>query len=218
MTNVVMGKVVDTYFKIVSNMKTININDENVSVFEKKPELIKEEKIREWREICRFEGEVRYNQDFTTMFAGFRNYKINISELEEVLISKIKMRADLGEYHLCSDKILEETDINKEIMEEAYEKLLGDYNYNMITSDDKMKDYCELHGLDMRKADCEKVFSLVYPNEIMKIVDGKIAHFTKGEYVIKNGYGICNTYSDSYPVHDDKYAMLNSLYIGKGDN
>lgn len=214
MINVVLGKVVDNYYKVIPNTKTVNRNGEDITVFEKKPELVKEEKIRKWKEICRFEGEVRYNRNSESLFDSYLN-KVYISESEEVWIKQLKMRADLGEYHLCSDKILEETDVDKKIMEEAYEKLLGDYNYDMITSDDKMKDYCELHGLDMRKADCEKVFSLVYPNEIMKIVDGKIAHYTKREYVIKNGTSICSTYCDAYPVHASVSAALSNLKIGE---
>ena len=206
MVNVVLGKVVDNYYKVIPNTKTINRNGEDITVFEKKPELVKEEKIREWKEICRFEGEVRYNRNSESLFDSYLN-KVYISESEEVWIKQLKMRADLGEYHLCSDKILDETDVNKEIMEEAYEKLLGDYNYAMITSDNRMKDYCELHGLDMRKTDCGKVFYLVYPNEIMNIVDGKITHYTKGEYAIKNGTGICGTYCDADPVHVPRYQV-----------
>ena len=44
----------------------------------------------------------------------------------------------------------------------------------MIKSNKLMQDYCDLHGLDYQKADCEKVFTLVYPNKEYEIKDGKM--------------------------------------------
>lgn len=199
MKNVVLGRVVDNYYKLVTNMKTINHNGEDISVFEKKPEMIKEAKIREWKEICSFKGEVNYNKNYEEHSFFSYPYELYISESETVRIKQMKMRADLGEYHLCSDKILEETDVDKEIIEEAYEKLLGDFNYAMITSNDKMKDYCELHGLDMRKVDCEKVFNLVYPNEKMQIIDGKVHHIGTFSTSTLTGTLCCNS-SDVSPL------------------
>lgn len=186
MKSVVLGKVVDNYYKLVSNTKTVNQNGEDVTIFEKKPEMIKEKKIREWKEICSFKGEPLWNYEYRSFEMSslhYHNYHIdrednrsrfNISENEDVVIDKRVFRADLGELHLYSDKTLEEIDVDKEIIEAAYEKILGDFNFAMNTSNEKMKSYCKLHGLNMRKADCEKVFEMVYPGEKYQIVDGKM--------------------------------------------
>lgn len=188
MRSVVLGKVVDNYYKLVSNTKTVNQNGEDVTVFEKKPEMIKEEKIREWKEICSFKGEPVWSYDYNNVWFSLKTSKnLNISENEEVAITQQKFRADLGELHLYSNKILEEIDVNKETIEALYEKLLGDFNFAMNTSDEKMKSYCELHGLDMRKADCKKVFKLVYPSRDFTIVDGKMVVGMIGTYPLKAG-------------------------------
>ena len=72
--------------------------------------LTRETKVKEWTELCSYEGEPRYNSNWV-----FRIYKtVNISEYETVDIENEIFRADLNEMHLHTNKIVEERDINKE--------------------------------------------------------------------------------------------------------
>ena len=97
---------------------------------------------------------------------------LNISEDEEVHIAKEIFRADLNELHLQTDKIVEEIDLDKQVVDMGYEVYLGAFNEMMIESNEKMKSYCDLHKLGYKDTDCIKLFQLLYPNEMYEIVDG----------------------------------------------
>ena len=179
MKSVVLGKVIENIYSV--DPKTKQIKDEHGEekvVYTAKPVLNKEEKLKEWKEILNFEGKPRYNS-YGTYYSFVVVYGcLNISENEEVSITKEIFRADLNELHLYSNKVVDEFDTNKETSTYEYEAHIEQFNKMMNTSNKAMQDYCDLHGLDYRKADCEKVFSLVYPDK---------------EYEIKNGKMVCKS-------------------------
>ena len=195
MKSVVLGKVIEKTYFVEPNTETITIDGEEKVVYKSKPVMKEESKIKEWREICHFDGEPRYNHDnrmWKTYFASlsFDNYCLNVSEDEKVCIEKEIFRADLNELHLHSNKVLEEIEVNKENSTYEYESHVEQFNKMMNTSNKLMKDYCDLHGLDYRKADCEKVFSLVYPDKEYEIKDGKIICIEKSYTLSSSGiYG-----------------------------
>ena len=193
MKSVVLGKVIENVYSVDTKTKTIkDEHGEEKVVYTAKPVLNKEEKVKEWRYILHFEGEPRYNKKILGYF-GFGDISVlNISEDEEVCVKKEIFRADLNELHLYSNKVMEEIDVDKENSTYEYEAHIEQFNKMMNTSNKAMQDYCDLHELDYRKADCEKVFSLVYPDK---------------EYEIKDGKMICKT---SYTILDSGYYAIGS--------
>lgn len=207
MKSVVLGKVIENVYSV--DPKTTTIKDEHGEekvVYTAKPVLNKESKIKEWRYILHFEGEPKYNTKnsyyYLKMYiasydSDYSKY-LNISDNEEVAIIEEIFRADLNELHLHSNKVMEEIDVNKESSTYEYEAYIEQFNKMMNTSNKAMKDYCDLHGLDYRKADCEKVFSLVYPDK---------------EYEIKNGKMICKENTFKYKLAQiDDIKVATAIY------
>ena len=191
MKSVVLGKVIENIYSVDPKTKTIkDEHGEEKVVYTAKPVLNKEEKIKEWKEILNFEGKPKYNS-YGTYYSFVGVYGcLNISENEEVSITKEIFRADLNELHLYSNKVVEEFDTNKENSTYEYEAHIEQFNKMMNTSNKAMQDYCDLHGLDYRKADCETVFSIVYPDKEYEIKDGKMV--CKNVYTITSNNICCN--------------------------
>ena len=193
MKSVVLGKVIENVYSVDTKTKTIkDEHGKEKIVYIAKPVLNKESKTKEWREILHFEGEPRYNNKYSYFYLKAyiascgEDYKyLNVSENDEVAITEEIFRADLNELHLHSNKVLEEIDANKKEAEKEYNEHIHSFNEMMIKSNKAMQDYCDLHHLAYWDSDCEKVFSLVYPDK---------------EYEIKNGKMDCKT----------TYTVLNS--------
>ena len=185
MHSVVLGKVTENNYYVDTKTKTIvdDIGEEKI-VYIGKPTLIQSPRIKEWKEICRFKGESKYNRNYY-QYEFVPSYCLNISENESVKIEKEIFRADLNELHLHSDKVLEEIDIDKEEIEQEHKIHIKAFNKMMIESNKSMKDYCDLHGLDYENADCETVFSLVYPEKEYEIKDGKMICKSRCNYTYK---------------------------------
>ncbi len=171
----VFGKKIENNYIIEPNQKFIQ--DENRCdklVFTAKPTLRKEQRLVEWVELHSFDGEPRYNNYGTNIsWIGDYNYnRINLSEDEEVGIEKEIFRADLNELHLYTNKIVEEIDCDKEYQEAGYRTLIGEFNIQMIESNDKLKSYCEVHKLNPEETDCIELFNIVFPNKDCEIEDG----------------------------------------------
>lgn len=123
-------------------------------------------------------GEPHYNQGsriFTNNSYSLNSIgSLNISENETVLITEQIFRADLNEFHLKTNKVIKENNKNKSDSEVKLEECIKRFNKEMIESNDKMKDYCEVHNLNPSDTDCIKLFNIVYPNREYKIVNGKM--------------------------------------------
>jgi hypothetical protein len=171
----VFGKKIVNFYEIKPNQKFIQ--DENgcdKQVFTAKPTITKVQNLDEWVELHSFDGEPRYNKCGTNIsWTGGYNYnQINLSEDETVKIEKEIFRADLNELHLHTDKIVEENDYEKEYAEAGYNTLIGEFNTQMIESNDKLKAYCEVHKLNPEETDCIELFNIVFPNQNYVIQDG----------------------------------------------
>ena len=157
---------------IEENKKKIEIDGKEVEVFTTKPRLLNDVEVT-WEEMCRWDGEPFFNKEYTyPMFYSSLFDKLNISENETVEITKKIFRADLGEMHLHSDKVLKEV-INNDC-EDKYKRLVKEFNKQMIESNEKLKERCDLYHLSYEDTDCEKLFKDVYGSDIYKIVDGKM--------------------------------------------
>lgn len=182
----VFGKIIENIYDV--DDKLVQITDENGDtkvVYTGKPTITKETKVKEWSELCSYEGEPRYNKDFDlyeSISFGPLNHMLNISEDEEVCVDKEIFRADHNEMHLHTDKVVEELDTNKENAESILNKHVKAFNKMMIESNDQLRAYCDLHKLSYEDTDCIELFKLVFPGKM---------------YVIKNG--IMNFYIGNYP-------------------
>lgn len=171
----VFGKKIENNYIIEPNQKMIK--DENNCdklVFTAKPTIIKESNLVEWVKLHSFDGEPRYNNYVANIgwIGGYNYNRINLSEDETVEIEEEIFRADLNELHLHTDKIVEENDYDKEYQEAGYNTLIGEFNKQMIESNDKLKSYCEVHKLNPEETDCIELFNIVFPNQNYVIQDG----------------------------------------------
>ena len=162
----VFGKKIENNYIIEPNQKMIK--DENNCdklVFTAKPTIIKKSNLVEWVELHSFDGEPRYNNYGTNInwIGGYNYNQINLSKDETVKIEEEIFRADLNELHLHTDKIVEENDYEKEYAESEYKTLIGEFNTQMIESNDKLKSYCEVHKLNPEETDCIELFNIVFP-------------------------------------------------------
>lgn len=165
----VFGKKIENFYEVIHNWKQIEGSDGEIkTVYIDKPTINKARKVKEWSELCSYEGEPRYNSRI-----GWDLYnKINISENETVTIEEEIFRADLNEMHLHTNKVVEEKDINKEDALSILDGQIKAFNKMMIESNNRLMAYCDLHKLSYEDTDCIELFKLVFPDD---------------EYVIENG-------------------------------
>ena len=167
----VFGKIIENIYDVIYNMKQIEDNDGNIkAVYTEKPQINKTRKVREWSELCSYEGEPRYNSSGYAIVLGC--HYINISENETVKIEDEIFRADLNEMHLHTDKIIEEKEVNKEDALSILDGKIKAFNKMMIESNDRLRAYCDLHKLSYEDTDCIELFKLVFPDDKYVIEDG----------------------------------------------
>ena len=106
---------------------------------------------------------------------------MNISKDDTVSVRNDIFRADLNEVHLETDKVLEEVDINKEQSKEILAEQIRAFNSMMITSNEKLRAYCDVHNLAYEDTDAIELFKIVFPNEKYEIVDG-VMKVKEGKY------------------------------------
>jgi hypothetical protein len=171
---VILGKKIENVYEVNYNRKFIDGgNGKKRTVYTSKPTLVMTPRIKEWTEICSYDGEPRYNSGSNYIFGTmFSKNQINISEDETVTVNKEIFRADLNEVHLETDKVLEEVDINKGESEEILAEQIRAFNSMMITSNEKLKAYCDIHNLAYEDTDVIELFKIVFPDEKYEIVDG----------------------------------------------
>ena len=189
------GKKIENIYDVDHKQK--EIKDENgdfKTVYTGKPTITKETKVKEWSELCSYDGEPRYNLNlFDYNFYGYK--KCNISEDEMVSIEDEIFRADLNEMHLHTNKIVEERDVDKEDAMSILDGQIKAFNKMMIESNDRLMTYCDLHKLSYEDTDFIELFKLVFPNDEYVIKDGVMKELKRN--LIDDAYaiGYCdNTY------------------------
>lgn len=209
----VFGKKIENIYDVIHNWKQIEDNNgETKTVYTDKPSINKTRKIKEWSELCSYEGEPRYNSRIG--FALYNN--INISENETVAIEEEIFRADLNEMHLHTNKIVEEKDINKENALSILEAQIKAFNKMMIESNNRLMSYCDLHKLSYEDTDCIELFKLVFPDDKYVIEDGvmkvkeKPQVFNSHMYVDNNGYITNGTVTCSNNISSTISTAINS--------
>lgn len=174
MKTVVFGKIVENVYEVDTKLKEITDNTGKIKkVYADKPIIKKITNVKEWKEICSFEGLPAYNDVWNTHF--------NISEDETVCEKKRVFRADLNELHLYTNKVLEEGDFHRDAYIDIYNGHIKEFNKMMIESNDSMKAYCDLHKLSYEDTNCITLFSVVYPEKNYEIVDGVMK--VKADYI-----------------------------------
>ena len=182
----VFGKKIENYYDVDHKWIQIKGDDGDFkTIYTDKPTLTRETKVKEWSELCSFDGEPRYNSNRS--FFMYNN--INISADETVMIEEEIFRADLNEMHLHTNKIIEEVDIDKEDALCILEGQIKAFNKMMIESNNRLMTYCNLHKLSYEDTDCIELFKLVFPDD---------------EYVIENGI---------MKVKEKPKTVTSSLYI-----
>lgn len=188
----VFGKKIENVYDVICNMKQVEKDDDGKmkSVYTEKPRINKVRKVKEWSELCSYEGEPRYNSGISTVF-GYPN--INISENETVKIEDEIFRADLNEMHLHTNKIVEEKDVDKEDALSILDGKIKAFNKMMIESNDKLRVYCDLHKLSYEDTDCIELFKLVFPDDYYVIKDGvmKVKEKDKPKFTTSSLSSLC---------------------------
>lgn len=157
---VILGKVVEKKYELVTNFKTKTDDEGNeTSYYIKKPYISCDYETIDYPEICSYEGVPHYNNENSAYYKKFY-----ISEDEEVATHEIRFRADINEYHVYTDKVVKEVEVDKEKSEKALAKELKKYNKFIIENDEILKAYCDLHKLKYEDTD---------PDELKKLIPGK---------------------------------------------
>lgn len=165
----VFGKKIENIYGVDYKWKSIkDENGEDKSVYTDKPTLTRESKVKEWVELCSYEGEPRYNSNRSY----FMYNNVNISEDETVMIEEEIFRADLNEMHLHTNKVVETIEVNKDDMVDTCKCQIKEFNKMMIESNNKLMAYCDLHKLVYEDTDCIELFKLVFPDDEYVIEDG----------------------------------------------
>lgn len=174
MRTVILGKKIENLYGVNNNQKTIDDgNGVLKTIYTAKPTLNKVSTEKEWVEICSFDGAPRYNSECGNVFFAFNSkHKINISENESVSIDNEIFRADLNELHLRTDKVVEEIDIDKWEADANLSEQIVAFNEAMITSNEKLKSYCDVHKLSYGHTDAIELFGIVFPDKKYEIIDG----------------------------------------------
>ena len=213
----VFGKKIENVYDVICDMKQVEDDDGKMkAVYTEKPRINKTRKVREWSELCSYEGEPRYNSGISTVF-GYHD--INISENETVKIEDEIFRADLNEMHLHTNKIVEERDINKEDALSILEGQIKAFNKMMIESNNRLMAYCDLHKLPYEDTDCIELFKLVFPddeyvieNGVMKVSEKlKITSDSGSVYVDNNGRIVDDTRAIIGSVNSISSKLLNAI-------
>ena len=164
------GKKIENIYDVDRKQKEIKDDNGDIkTVYTSKPTITKETKVKEWSEICSYDGEPRYSDTHYSLF-GYK--ECNISENETVRIDKEIFRADLNEMHLHTNKVVEERDIDKEDALSILDGQVKAFNKMMIESNDRLMAYCDLHKLTYEDTDCIELFELVFPDDEYVIEDG----------------------------------------------
>lgn len=187
----VFGKKIENTYEVDHKWKSIkDENGENKTVYTDRPTITRVPKVKNWVELCSYEGEPKYNSKTVNVgfFGWTSNKTVNISEDDCVAIEEEIFRADLNEMHLHGDKVVETIDTEKEDALSIYEGQIKAFNKMMIKSNNKLMAYCDLHKLVYEDTDCIDLFKLVFPDEEYVIEDGvmKVKETTK---VIPSVYG-----------------------------
>lgn len=165
----VFGKKIEKTYDVDHKWIQIKGDDGDFkTVYTDKPTLTRETKVKEWSELCSFDGEPRYNSNRSF----FMYNSINISADETVMIEEEIFRADLNEMHLHTNKIVEEVDVDKEDALSILEGQIKAFNKMMIESNNRLMAYCDLHKLSYEDTDCIELFKLVFPDDEYVIEDG----------------------------------------------
>lgn len=211
MRTVILGKKVENVYEVNHNWKTIDDGNGGVkTVYTDKPTLVMTPHIKEWAEICSYDGDPRYNSNKGYIFSSLGCvYQMNISEDEAVSVGKEIFRADLNEMHLETDKILEEIDINKKESEEILAEQIRAFNSMMITSNEKLKAYCDVHKLSYGGTDAIELFKIVYPGKQYKIENGVMSVSGQYVYVSSANDGVGYSIRDSF----EKYLVDNKFTV-----
>lgn len=218
MRTVILGKKIENVYEVNHNWKTIDDGNSGVkTVYTGKPTLVMIPHIKEWTEICSYDGEPRYNSGSNYMFGTmFSKNQINISEDETITVNKEIFRADLNEVHLETDKVLEEVDINKEVSEEILSEQIRAFNSMMITSNEKLKAYCDVHNLPYSDTDVIELFKIVFPDEKYEIVDGVMKVKKKGvEMYVSSARDTLDSLTSA--INTISFCNNGSINIAKAD-
>lgn len=165
----VFGKKIEKTYDVDHKWVQIKGDDGDFkTVYTDKPTLTRETKVKEWYELCAYDGEPRYNSNRS--FFMYNN--INISADETVMIEEEIFRADINEMHLHTNKIVEEIDVDKEDALSILEGQIKAFNKMMIESNNRLMAYCDLHKLSYEDTDCIELFNLVFPDDEYVIEDG----------------------------------------------
>lgn len=168
----VMGRKTETWWTCEQHKHPESVaEDGSIKYkFDCKPELKSDVVELDPVEVCQYDGTPQKSSKSSVYkpFGDLGFYaaaEINIGD-EKVAVIKETFYCDLGEWKQFIDKVVENTDHDKESAEAEYVEALYEYNQQMINEDERMKAYCELHHLDPGETDVDELKKIVYGNTI----------------------------------------------------
>lgn len=118
----------------------------------RRPELIKKSDV-EWVDMFEIKGEIKYNKDLY--------FRFNISENETVEALEQIYRADLNEYHVFTDKVVETVndEENNKKVEEEYHTLMTRWIDKFLSENEDAAKWCKLHNVELNEDNFDDVIA-----------------------------------------------------------
>ena len=160
----IKGRNIRTEYSVEKNYKEEQEFGKIIQVFTEQPQLLQKSEIVSYPEL--------FDIDILCDTVSMLSYKFAISEDEILSVDNMIFRADLNELHIFTYKVCNEEEINKKESEAEYKKLIAAFNKQMIISNKRMMDYCDVNKLSYEDTDCTQLFRVIYPNSKYQIKNG----------------------------------------------
>lgn len=160
------GKHIKYIYSVDRKTKDIETDNKKKTIFLGKPVLVKHPEIKT--------ETIQYLDCDLSFLASSYSYPTLMLDDEEVRIEKKFVDLRTGTLNLNISKILSEEDVNKNIVEMELRDCIEEFNREMIYSNEKLKNYCEVHNLAPELTDAIKLWKIVYPENDFNIMDGKM--------------------------------------------
>lgn len=163
----VYGRHVKHVYEVKTCQNEIEVDGKKKLVFYAKPYLTYGLKY-EYEKIGEFDGD-----NSLLGISNFYGNKLLFGDAN-VLIDYRNFRLDTGILELGITKNLSETDENKEKSEIELNGYVKAFNREMISSNEHLRKYCDVHKLNIEETDVFSLWDAVYPENDFNIMNGEM--------------------------------------------
>lgn len=174
MKTIIKGKKIKHLYEVDFFQKEVEIDGKSKLVYYGVPSLKCKDEIT-YERICEVDGTLD-------------NSLIYVSDNKRVSVDSRRFRTDLGVYEVLIDYVTSEEDVNKNESEILLAAHIPIFNEVMINSNERLRNYCEVHKLNPKETDVLKLWDVVYPENDFNIMNGEMVKVPKPGNVSNRSY------------------------------